>query len=154
MAQSRDSASTSQHDEQKLSTSGSGGPECLLVAGGTGAGEIHLNTVEVLTEGEWSTVHPLPEPLKHIPWYFILHNSTLFLGGGTTLMFCQLHSLLASHSQARVDTPWKTMNTPATTALVLFRGHLICFEHNVYAYCPLQQSWVHVQVAERPLLLD
>ena len=133
---------TSRYGAAAVNTGSSGGPECLVVAGGTKECGEKIDTVEVLTKGQWSTVSPLPEPYS---WhrYFIFHNGGVYLGGPDMLFYCQLHSLLASDQQR---LPWQRMPTPSDSVvtIVSFRGHLIFFGSNIYVYCPLQQSWVCV----------
>ena len=123
-----------------VNTGSSGGPECLVVAGGRKrAGEM-IDTVEVLTEGQWSVVSPLPQ--RHgFQHYFIFHNGGVYLGADRKMFYCQLHSLLASDEQS---SPWQMMITPSARDLVSFQGHLLSLDFRVHTYCPLQQCWVCV----------
>ena len=131
---------TSRYGAAVVNTGSSGGPECLVVAGGKKGPEKIIDTVEVLTEGQWSTVSPLPISccFQH---HFIFHNGGVYLCADRNMFYCQLHSLLASDEQS---SPWQTMSTPCVMDLVSFQGHLLCLEHRINAYCPLQQCWVCV----------
>ena len=133
---------TSRYRAAAVNTGSSGGPECLVVVGGKRVPKIDIDTVEVLMEGQWCTVHHLPEPHDFLG-YFVYHNGGLYLGGGLTMFYCQLHSLLAT-SRGKSSSPWRTMPTPSTFDLVSFQGHLVGFDYRVHAYCPLQQSWLCV----------
>ena len=59
-----------------------GGPEYLVVAGGTrvvGSSSLSTDVVEVLKEGAWFTLRPLP--LKFVYISHTLHNGSVFIGG-------------------------------------------------------------------------
>ena len=71
---------TSRYGAAVVNTGSSGGPECLVVAGGVREAEKKLDTVEVLREGQWSTVHPLPEPM-HYCFQHSHYNGTIILVG-------------------------------------------------------------------------
>ena len=57
-----------------------GTPECLVVAGGKGVFGSALDTVEVLVEGQWSAVQPLPRECSALK--SALHKGRLYFMGG------------------------------------------------------------------------
>ena len=141
---------TSRYGAAAVNTGSSGGPECLVVAGGKKRpGEI-IDTVEVLREGQWSTVQPLPRPRHYIfqDRHFVLHNGTIILGATEGRNWIRsLHSLLTKKASA---TPWKlTHRLIRYDGFTSFQGHLVCFDKEMLVYSPPNQAWVNIHEIPR-----
>lgn len=125
-----------------------GSPECLLVVGG-----LLRNSVEVLKEGQWSTVEPFPHHTTscYSTLRSAIHNGKLYFHTGNfesdNIFFCNLNTLLNPPSPKDGSELWKVMKMPCDNfCLVSFRGQLIAFSlsYGVYAYVPYTNSWVYV----------
>ena len=135
---------TSRYGAAVVNTGSSGGPECLVVAGGVGEAEEELDTVELLREGQWYTVNSLPEPNRYILQHnhFVLHNGTVVLGVGHNKM-CPLYSLVAKNQGCSASL-WKEARFPISGGLTSFRGYLVCFDLEMLVYSPPNQAWVNM----------
>lgn len=130
-----------------------GSPECLVVVGG-----LLGNSVEVLKEGQWSTVEPLPHHCTSCQSTLrsVIHHGRLYFHTGNfeadNVFFCNLNVLLnaPSHTNCKKKDGnglWKVMRMPCDNfCLVSFQGQLIAFSmsRKVYAYYPYTKSWVYV----------
>ena len=122
--------------------------ECLIVAGGKGNGE-ELSTVEILRDGQWSLLEPLPFTIAFVP-QCVCHRGLFFLTSSSPtgrLHYCTLNSLLAAATAPAARKPnWKYLDGDNTLCSVAsFGGYLVTLSHDyVYAYSPFAQSWVNV----------
>ena len=143
---------TSRYGAAVVNTGSSGGPECLVVAGGysgsTGTGKMSVYEVEVLIDNQWSTVCSIPSTCHNILHHGITHNGTVcYLEGQNKVVYSQLRSLLASrHQTTNTGTVWNTMKCPSAYVLVSFQGHLISFDYRVHVYNPIEQTWVRAEM--------
>ena len=124
-----------------------GSTECIVVAGGRGkTGPVDV--VEVLKEGQWLTLQPLPAPC----WNMVstLHNRKWYLNSSKGYMFCcNLESLLIDYEQSS-DVWSKIDNNVINFSIASFGQQLITIGRSrlvptsIHALSPLTQSWVHV----------
>lgn len=139
-----------------------GCPECLIVAGGMTSKQRKLVTVEVLKNGQWFTVEPLPDCFTSWTWHFTLHRRNLYMCKAGQVLCCNLNALvLAQHMpierEVEPQSLWKKVNMPCDNAfLVSFGGqHLLAFSlshdsSKVYAFSCSNQSWVYVGDSDLP----
>jgi len=140
-----------------LSAVNTGTPECLIVAGGGGVGGGKVDTVEVLTDGEWWTVESLPKKCYYVK--STLHNGKVYLMGGsyqgTDVYYCDVKSLLVwcqqYHVNRRSPFPlWSQFQVPNKwSSPASFGGSLLSIgggtnSADIVALSPLHQVWVHV----------
>ena len=130
-------------------------PEYLMVAGGVGYMNLPVSLVEVLVEGRWLSLCPLPKPCFQVRVAY--HYSIVYLIGGLGSyyceVFCKLDSLITACAQAGVGGMnaglWKSFRSlqrvysPASFGDKLIRvGRRE--DYKIHAYCPFSRSWVHV----------
>ena len=138
----------------------------LIVAGGEKAGEVVLETVEVMNIDalQWSTIANLPEPLSQLS--ITLCGDRIYLLGGkdrirkpsSSVYVCMLNSLLQLLDNPRSSPPSKSIWNRLTDLLVTnstcvsFNGHLLAIggEHRdstvkpttaAQTYDPVSNSW-------------
>lgn len=139
-----------------------GTPEYLLVLGGYDGNFKAVDRVDVLIDGQWLSLQPLPTPCRFLK--STIHNGSLFLTsrgvGFSSAVYCRLDSLLTACKQARVGKLdmttqlWKTLEKPKPAYNpVSFGGQLVISRrtfvlgsgtNELYALSPLSQTWVHV----------
>ena len=127
-------------------------PEMLIVAGGMGSSDKVLDVVEVLQEDKWTTVDPLPVPVRDM--HSTLHDGNLHFMGGreqcTTVYTCSCSSLISSVTESTsttsTDSPlWRQYQAPdRSTTAVSCSSRLANINHRgtVRGYCNISQSWV------------
>lgn len=137
-----------------------GTPDYLIVVGGQGIIDQPLNVVEVLVEGQWSTIECLPfqcHDMRHT-----IHNGNLYLSGWYNYgILCNLQSLVTRCKQAVAgatasDCLWSSFEidvkgnskSPDSTGCVVSLGKQLVFilsnHATIYAYSTLTQSLVNV----------
>ena len=126
-----------------LSAVNTGSTDCIVVAGGVGETGA-LDVVEVLIQGQWWTLQPLPEPC----WNMIstLHNGKWYLISWSKLLYCNLESLLMNYEQSS-DVWSKIDDNFSYVGIVSFGQQLVAIGRGgptIHAFSPLTQSWVHV----------
>ena len=132
-------------------------PECLIVI----AGDVHIydrpdDRIEVLSHGEWKSVH-LPLALQADDVTGTLHYGSLCLyyvfafgRSCVDIYCCKVDSLLASCTRAgENEIVWKTIASPPAAAnytretLLSFEQHLLAVQaKSAYVYSPNTESWV------------
>ena len=136
-----------------------GSTNCIVVAGGVGkTGPVDV--VEVLIQGQWSTLQPLPERCGHMP--STLHNGKWYLSNKNysfmfRMFYCDLESLLKDYGKS--SDVWSIIkyNDAASKPNRYVEGHnVVSFGQqlitlggtftaiNIHALSPLTQSWVYV----------
>ncbi len=158
-----------------LTINSGGNPECLIVAGGSVKVKrdyVASNLIEVLREGHWFTVQPLPKPCCVITKKSTLHEGYWYLTGGRGGKFakealcCNLDALVSSRAPASergaaAKTPTKKIWMECEIPFEYFRlvslgQHLLAIvqsssfwstnmKPSIHAYNPLTQSWTRVQ---------
>ena len=126
-----------------------GSAECIVVAGGhreTGP----IDIVEVLKQGQWSSLQPLPEPRGSMT--STLHDGKWYLSHyeRDNIFCCNLESLLSDYEQS--SDVWSTTVNDVFTyrtasfgqQLITLGGSMLVCTKNILALSPLTQSWVHV----------
>ena len=156
---------------QKPAVINIGSPEYLIVAGGHRHNldllypALTMDTVYVLSEGQWVLVQRLPVPCAGIK--FTILNGNLYLSGSTLpTCYCRVASLIAAcesvKSGGTFEILWRTVEKESLTRYpVSFSQQLVAATFSgapanveVYAYHPITQSWVHVgnlPTTERPV---
>ena len=126
-----------------------GSTEYIIVAGGFG--EIGpVDVVEVLKQGQWWTLHSLPEPC----WGMrsTLHKGKWYLNSLRGYMFCcNLESLLSGYGES--NDVWSIIdNNVMGYSIASFGQELITIGRSrqgstssIHTLSPLTQSWVHVE---------
>ena len=133
-----------------------GSIECIVVAGGHGETG-PLDVVEVLIQGQWSRLQPLPEPC----WNMLstLHKGKWYLNSLKGYMFCcNLESLLKGYGESS-DVWSETDDNVLGFGIASFGQQLITIgsrwlasTSSIHALSPFTQSWVHVgDMPEEPL---
>lgn len=141
-------------------------PECLVVAGGAVGNEEYVDTVEVFSQEQWTTVQPLPIKCRHMK--STLRNGKLYFLGGYPQEYTVCYSNVTSltdFSQTDVKKPmqlWDQFEVPLRyTGAALFGQQLIMiagydseksFFSKIIAHSPHSQHCVHV--GDIPMKLD
>ena len=120
--------------------------ECLLVMDGYGPRE---KPVEIFVEGQWSSLFPLPYPMKK---NYVIHNgiffATMYPNYGA---YCPVESLIEYATGAKSlpvsSTALWSMTQIREGELVSFHGELLSISigGSIYAYSNCSQSWLHIQ---------
>ena len=134
-----------------------GRPKCMVVAGGITSKQRKSVSVEVLNDGQWFTVEPLPQCFTSGAWHFTLHNRNLYMcKAGHQVLCCSLNTLISSSrtptkSEVESQNPWRNINTPCDNLFLVSSKskQLLAFSlspdnSEVYAFSSYNQSWVHV----------
>ena len=140
-AQSLPPMPTSRYGATAVNT---GTPECIIVLGGCGKDCKMVDTVEVLLEGEWSSLQPLPMPCDFMR--STLHCGYLYCYKKKRRWYCKLESLLATCTSVGGGLVWHAMNWPFADPLLLSSGaHLLVFSDlDMHVYSPHARCWIHV----------
>ena len=119
-------------------------PEYLVVAGGRGADDEDLDTVEILVGEQWVTVQPLPQKCWRME--SVIHGGYLyFLGGegqGRDVYNCEVKSILSN--------PIIRCNEFALTTMLIYPASFgqqfiaIEFGSILLAYSFITERWVSV----------
>ena len=148
-----------------------GSPEYLIVAGGHRHNldllysALTMDTVYVLSEGQWVLVQRLPVPCAGIK--FTILNGNLYLSGSALpTCYCRVASLIAAcesvKSAGTCEILWRTVEKESLTRYPVSFGQQLVSVNTfggartnaeIYAYQPFTQSWVHVgnlPTTERP----
>lgn len=133
-----------------VATTSSRSSQHLVVAGGYGGNGIRiLDKVEVLSEGEWTSLQPIPSPQSRLSLTF--HNGNLFVNAHRDRVhYCKLESMLATCKSKEKGGSglWKTLSTPFSyAALVSLGAQLVAVGDRldeIYAFSTLAQSWFQV----------
>jgi hypothetical protein len=141
-------------------------PECLVVAGGGGDNLVDSDTVEVLVDGAWSTVQPLPLRLSDMKP--TIHNGKLYLMGGvsqgTLVYYCDVNSF-ASQAKAKTEKPnvtslWESFTVASPRSCSASYGNQLIsigggknrfVSRGIMAYSTLTETWT--RVGELPVAL-
>ena len=123
-----------------------GNRECIVVAGGRGeTGPV--NVVEALIEGQWRTLHHLPEPCWNMT--STLHNGKWYLNSGKEyILCCNLESLISSSYVGSVwsiidcNTYYRSIASFGQQLIAIGRSRLVPTIHTLSPFT--QDSWVHV----------
>ena len=133
-----------------------GRPECIVVAGGITSKQRKSVSAEVLNDGQWSAVEPLPQCFTSGVWHFTLHNRNLYMCKAGQVLCCSLNTLISSSrtptkSEVESHAPWRNINTPCDNLFLVSSKskQLLAFSlspdnSEVYAFSSYNQSWVHV----------
>ncbi len=136
------------HRYRPSSVSG-GSPEVLVVAGGRGSHDEHLDVVEVLLNDHWTTADSLPSSCYDMR--STLHEGNFYFTGGDgkekILFICTLDSLIASASNGRTTplTIWRTVTTPTDIyAIASYLSNLIGINgySTVSSYSNRTEKWI------------
>lgn len=136
-----------------------GSPECLILAGGERKDFMPCTLVEVLAEGQWLQLEPLPKRCYDIK--FSCHNGMLHLMGGhgqdsSFMYWCKVSSIQRivkeNKSESRKFPLWNRSTLPLMcSSSASFGKQLIVFGvlvgldiTKVYAYENGSKIWVHV----------
>ncbi len=142
----------------------------LIVAGGSGLGDIYLDVVEVFDGQQWTQTDPLPKRCDYIQ--STCHSDFCYMMGGDqqgqSVVYASLRSLVAPspHSTDRQQSVWMTLpdvpfvqssTTVFAEALVAVggcSGFLALGRSNssILMYSPLSRTWV--KVGEMPRALE
>lgn len=134
-----------------------GDPECLVVAGGEKWQYQQCSLVEVLSEGRWSTVQPLPKRCYDLK--LSSHRGVIYVMGGygqdhTFFYWCKVKSLVRPkqmRDEKKVQI-WNRYSLPVIcSSAASFGGQLVVLGiaiglnyTKVYAHDTPTESWVHV----------
>lgn len=146
-----------------------GAPECILVAGGFYRRDHELktyfiydrsNTFDLLRNGQWLTVQPLPE---HVYGFTAaLHDGVLYfnshLDQNSRVWYCETEKLIAQSGERTKDIDlWKSLSTSGLSeiwpGMVSFQQRLVSVggiglsddrSRRILAFSETSQSWVHV----------
>ena len=115
-------------------------PECLIVTGGLGDARnfsqyTACTAVEVLMEGQWWTVPPLPYIADPTRMHLTLHGGNLYVygdGHSGSIFYCDLQALIASckpskHSVSLWDAGWQCCNFTNNNVMISFQRQLFYF---------------------------
>ena len=131
-------------------------PEVLVVAGGLGPNNKHLDLVEALVENKWVTVNPLPEPVSWMQFWATLHEGKIcFLNcreKNSTILTCSCTSLISLCSKSTsnsLDRPlWQQFQTPVVgwSTIVSYSSRLVLVDYfgRIRGYSSNAQSWLPV----------
>lgn len=143
-------------------TVGSSEGEALIVAGGLSEDNDRMDKVEVLIEGQWSSVNSLslPRRLRCVNWN--IHNKRVYLMSidydQDEYFHCDVDSIqsaITSRHSSDCGSIWSGVKSPFKLACpTTYQQQLVAFgnatrhDHfnqcRVYLYAPVSQKWVHV----------
>lgn len=137
---------TKRYDVSAISA---GSPDHLVVAGGVDFHSRELNVVEVLVEGLWLTVDPLPNPCRKLRSTY--HNMNVYFCEKEGHAYsCKIHSLqvvtcaLFSNNTPISSSLWKQSRVHHNTIPVSFGRRLVTMDPHftTCAYSSVSHSWV------------
>ena len=109
------------------------------MAGGLGVGGRRLRTVEILMEGHWIRVEPLP--VSGAPDSFTLHNGELYLCISDMICYTKPGLLQSTHP----GPVWSKLASPGRYyQLASYGQQLIGLYRDIRAYSPITMSWLSV----------
>ena len=130
---------TPRHSSSAVETENS---HYLIVAGGTGESGRMLDVVEILKQGQWSTLPSLPKRCTRMS--SVIHDGKWYLVGGwdreSLMFYCNLDSLGSQMSKS--TALWNTRSAPYG-CLSSFGTRLISISSEISVYS--NQKWIFLE---------
>ncbi len=142
-------------NRHKTSSVGTTSPEVLVVAGGLDCNSKKLKEVEVLMEGVWYYVNPLPEGCYDMT-STIHEDEVVFTSAYGSIYICNIASLVSSCYNKKFSVShWKSFSVSWWTPTICISYCCRLVSINRYGimkgYCSMSQSWMEISHRIRKL---